>query len=80
MTIYWPGEGEYQEVEDDEGEVIDIVAIPHITVKWMLDGCTTFAEAASRLRETALEYEQAAREGWRLEGAIADGTADLLRS
>ena len=51
---------------------------PVIRAKWLMDGATTLAEAATKLREYANELDQLARDGWTLEQPIEDDYGFLV--
>lgn len=46
--------------------------------KWVMDGATTLAEAAAKLRERADELDRLAGEGWVLDGPIGDDWGFLV--
>lgn len=55
---------------DDEQEII--------RAKWTMDGATTLAEAATRLRAFADVLDQKHAEGWTLQQAIDDDYGFLV--
>ena len=49
-----------------------------IRAKWTMDGSTTLAEAAAKLRERADELDRMHAEGYRLEGPVYDDYGTVL--
>jgi len=62
-----------QVTEADTGEEYDI-----IRAKWTIDGATTLAEAAAKLRERADEYDRLHKEGWTLQEPVSDDYGFLV--
>jgi hypothetical protein len=57
----------------DEDEAPNI-----IRAKWTIDGATTLAEAAAKLRQFADELDQKHAEGWTLEQPVEDDYGFLV--
>lgn len=51
-----------------------------IRAKWQMDGATTLAEAAAKVRAFAGKLDQMAREGWELEAEVADDYGHCVRT
>jgi len=49
-----------------------------LRAKWVMDGATTLAEAAAKLRAEADRIEQLGKDGWTLEGPIDDDWGFLV--
>ena len=71
------GAVEYEEEEEDAWDP-ELNSI--IRAKWCIDGCSSLASVAERLREVADGYERMAADGWELTGRVDDDYGFVRRA